>query len=308
MRDIAGGTRHEFFAKKLDFSGAWYIILNSVLSFFKRYLEREHIAMKNHRLGALMLSLVLALTMCFGGMESVFAEEVDDEPTDTPSVQLVPVESEDSTSSCYEVVVSERGYLEISFPAGEEDVELSYDTKLLNYEKESLVGDDWQTITAEMDYTACYGVSAGTYYLVVKDGILGDELPTAVFEQIDNESGSTKAKAVSIFKGRAEKEGVVTAKQKVGTCQWYKFRVNKAQKVSIRLSGKTNGKGLKFTVVSKNGSSVVRTIDSENAVRNVSLYSIVNKKEQKVLSPGTYWIRVQKLDEASSGYYSIKWK
>ena len=136
----------------------------------------------------------------------------------------------------------------------------------------------------------------------------GRLLPTAVFEQIDNESGSTKAKAVSIFKGRAEKEGVVTAKQKVGTCQWYKFRVNKAQKVSIRLSGKTNGKGLKFTVVSKNGSSVVRTIDSENAVRNVSLYSIVNKKEQKVLSPGTYWIRVQKLDEASSGYYSIKWK
>ncbi|MGN0733087.1 MAG: hypothetical protein ACI4LC_02810 [Emergencia sp.] len=264
--------------------------------------------MKNHRLWALMLSFVLAFTMCIGSLESVFAEEVGEEPADTPSVQLELVESDDSTSLCYKVVVPGRGYLEISFPADEEDSEKVYDTKLLNYEKQSLVGDDWQSVTAEMDYTVSYGVSAGTYYLLVdgEDGLA--EVPSVTFEAVDNNSGSTKAKAVSVYKGRAEKEGIITAKQKQTACQWYKFKVSKAQKVTIRITGKTNGNGLKFTIMDKNGSTVVRTIDGDTSVREVSLYSIVNKKKQQQLAPGTYWIKVQKVDETGSGYYSIKWK
>ncbi|MCI5721393.1 MAG: hypothetical protein MR328_02855 [Firmicutes bacterium] len=263
--------------------------------------------MKNHRLWALMLSFVLAFTMCVGSLESAFAEEVDEEPADTPSVQLELVESDDSTSLCYEVVVPERGFLEISFPAGDEESETVYDTKLLNYEKQPLVGDDWQSVTAENDYTLSYGLAAGTYYLLVKGDAL-EELPSVDFMSVDDKIGSTKAKAVSIYKNGSEKTGVITAKQKKTSCQWYKFKVNKAQKVTIRIAGKTNGSGLKFTIMDKNGSSVVRTIDSDTPERSIRFFSIVNKKQQEKLAAGTYWIKVQKVDESGDGYYSIKWK
>ena len=58
----------------------------------------------------------------------------------------------------------------------------------------------------------------------------------------------------------------------------------------------------------KNGSSVVRTIDSDTPERSIRFFSIVNKKQQEKLAAGTYWIKVQKVDESGDGYYSIKWK
>ena len=32
------------------------------------------------------------------------------------------------------------------------------------------------------------------------------------------------------------------------------------------------------------------------------------QKQQEKLAAGTYWIKVQKVDESGDGYYSIKWK
>lgn len=168
-----------------------------------------------------------------------------------------------------------------------------YQVALCNSSKKALSGNTY------LRYNPTYGVKKGTtYYIKVVSSYNSNGGYTfkATNTKISEKSGSKKSKAVTIKKS-ATKKGTIVA----GSSQadWYKFKLTSKKSVKIYFKGRTNDQ-LKITVYKgskKIGSSTLYYNDTSCTLSS-------NGK----LSKGTYYIKIQRVNSKSSGWYSLKWK
>lgn len=145
--------------------------------------------------------------------------------------------------------------------------------------------------------TSTYGVKNGTvYYLKVKSGYnpFGLNIKTT---KVSEKSGTSKKKAKTI---RSNKTVKGTIRANSNTVDWYKFKVTKKKSVNVWFKGKTNN-ALKVTVYRSNGKSIIST--KINTTVNGRKITSIGKWPK-----GTYYLKVERANKKSSGYYTLKWK
>ena len=129
--------------------------------------------------------------------------------------------------SYYKVTAPGNGYLTISFPERQTDYS-GFDVKLTNSKKNSLF-TNFEYVSSSKEYKTTVGVKKGTYYVAVKNS--NDYYGMKVsFTSVKENSGSSKSKAKSIYKGNTKK-GIINATQSENSGDWYKFKVTKTQYV-----------------------------------------------------------------------------
>lgn len=215
------------------------------------------------------------------------------------------VSGDNNKVSYYKVTASGNGYLTVSFPKRENDYS-SYYVKLTNSKKKALF-NGFENLYSSKGYTTRIGVTKGTYYIAVKnsDNAYGIK---ATFTSVKESSGSTRSKAKSIYKG-GTKKGIITAAQSSTSGDWYKFKITKTQKVKFSISTLTSAGGsyggLKFSFyqAGKSYAGFTQSFSYSQPSGTIQPYSVYSTKK---LSPGTYYIKVQKNSDGS-GYYKMKW-
>ncbi len=162
-------------------------------------------------------------------------------------------------------------------------------------------------------YTRTYGVKKGQTYYFKVEAAAGVKIKTAVKAVSKKYTSQKKAKTL---KAKTTVGGVIIANDK--TADWYKISVPANKRVKITVAAKTNGDddktGIKATLMKSNGkafktnaycyASVVTKSDWCKYLRKDQYgreYGISDKK-------GTYYIKVERLNKSSNGYYTLKWQ
>ena len=169
---------------------------------------------------------------------------------------------------------------------------------LCNSSRKALTKDQWiyGAGNSRLNHMV-YGVKKGqTYYVRIKSS----DNPVSVKvtqTTVKEKSGSSKKKAVSV---KAKKTAKGTIQAGSSAADWYKFKLTKAKKVTMKVKGSSNDT-LKLTVYASSGRQVGATSISGNGVSSVlSSYGKMSK--------GTYYVKVQRSTKTASGYYSFSWK
>lgn len=190
------------------------------------------------------------------------------------------------------------GYITLNLYGGE-----SYDTAayvtLCNSSLKELTEEEYISTTYDDSNKAVFGVKKNTtYYLKVTSvGTKGCIKYTQT--KVSEKSGKKKAKAVEIKKNK-KIQGTIAAGDK--KADWYKIKVTKKGKVKLFTTGNASGYiylQMYYANGKKFGSYVTvanRVYDSDKWVTNVKL----NK--------GTYYIKVYRGNDKTSGNYTLKWK
>lgn len=205
--------------------------------------------------------------------------------------------------SYYKITTKGTGYLKVTFPSTASEYSPSYSVKLMNSKKKSISGD-YQSVYSSKNYTTYFGVGKGTYYIAVKTGdpMYGMK---AAYTKVTENSGSTKSKAKSIYK-KGTKKGIITAAQSSTSGDWYKFKITKSQTVKFSVSTLTSSNGGLRISFYKAGSSYAFGSQSFSAYTPSGTIQPYTYSYGKKLSPGTYYVKVQKYS-SGNGYYKMKW-
>lgn len=211
---------------------------------------------------------------------------------------------DNSGVSYYKVTASGNGYLTVSFPEIMADYS-SFNIKLMNSKKNSLF-TNFEYISSNKAYKTTIGVKKGTYYIAVKNSDSAYGIKVS-FTSVKENSGSSKSKAKSIYKGNTKK-GIITAAQSESSGDWYKFKVTKTQYVKFTFKVKANGGGsyggLKAGFYQSGKTYPATTANCYNEDgKEIQLYTYGKGNK---LAPGTYYIKVQKYS-GGNGYYTLKW-
>lgn len=151
------------------------------------------------------------------------------------------------------------------------------------------------------NYSACFAVTKGTYYIKVNTTSETYRLKYT-FKAITDASGTTKAKAVNLTPGKTY-TGVVLTSDKTGKVDWYKITLSKSQKVDITFTGSVSSGEI---AVEFYGSGLTESItDSITTVNEDRSFSSETGTSTK-LPKGTYYIKVSKAANKTSGFYNIK--
>ncbi len=206
--------------------------------------------------------------------------------------------------SYYKVTAPGNGYLTVSFPERMSDYSSFY-IKLMNSKKNSLF-TNFEFVSSSKAYKTTIGVAKGTYYIAVKnsDDAYGMKVS---FTSVKENSGTTKSKAKSIYKGNTKK-GIITVTQSENSGDWYKFKISKTQYVKFTFKVKANGGGnyggLKAEFYQSGKSYSFGSFSCYNEEgRKIQLYTYGKGNK---LAPGTYYIKVKKYS-GGNGYYTLKW-
>lgn len=150
--------------------------------------------------------------------------------------------------------------------------------------------------TQSADLTQTYGVKKNTtYYLRVSSN--SNLSIKCKFTKVSESSGSKKSKAKSIKKNKTIK-GIIAAGDK--TVDWYKIKLPKKQVLHIYFSGRTNDK-LKITFSGTYLKTAKKYIVRGNTKTQ---HTYTTERAQ----PGNYYVKVERNNTKSSGYYTLKWK
>lgn len=169
-------------------------------------------------------------------------------------------------------------------------------------------------------YNITYGVKAKTTYYFRIESSAGVRFRATVSSISKKNAGKTRKKAKTINQNKNIK-GVIVAGDK--TTDWYKLRLTQRKKVELSFTAKTNGwdgqngekllDGIRFTFCDSKG-----RMFAENAYHNLTRgqtksawgYYLTREGSKKKLglNPGTYYIKVKRLNNSSSGEYTLKWK
>lgn len=201
--------------------------------------------------------------------------------------QMVVVGQKDAQTNYFKYKAIKTGYLRVEGDTSSSRV------AICNSSKKALSGDTY------FRQFPTYGVTKGkTYYIRIQSGSSSLGYRFKINNAgISEKSGKSRAKAVNVKRGKTVK-GTIQA----GSSQadWYKFKLTGKKKVTINLTTGSND-ALKV-IVYKGGKQVgngSRTIYNNATGR---LYSTTK------WSKGTYYIKVQRANKNSSGYYTLKWK
>lgn len=153
-------------------------------------------------------------------------------------------------------------------------------------------------------YEIAFGLQKGrTYYIRVK-GETGVKL-SRTFKKVKRKSGESKAKAKNLKKNR-KVTGMIPAG--VSNADWYKVKITKKQKLRLYYGAKTRG-SFKISVYSDRqlfGSRNIYYTQKQQKL-TVSLKQTPSSKKAG-LDAGTYYIKVERANQDSSGFYKLKWE
>ena len=207
--------------------------------------------------------------------------------------------------SYYKITTAGLRYLTISFPDRMKSNSL-YQVKLMNSTKKKNLSKGIIGVGSGKSWTTYAAVPKGTYYVAVKcsDPMYAINLKAT---KVTENSGSTRTKAKSIYKGNTKK-GLITATQSSTSADWYKIKINSSQKVNLEVITKTGGYngGIRISVFRSGKTKAFGSSDFywDDPASTLQLYTSGYGGR---LSKGTYYIKVQKYG-CGSGYYQIKWK
>lgn len=170
--------------------------------------------------------------------------------------------------------------------------------RLFDSKKKSALSSRYQYDTDDKvsAHTVVYGVKKKeTYYLRVNaKGAVAFQLK---FTKVNESSGSVKSKAKELKKNK-QVRGIIAAGDK--TADWYKLKVPKKQTLHFYYAGKANEK-LRFTF----SGTYIKTTSRYVTRGNTKLMHTYSAER---VQPGTYYVKVERSDSQSSGYYILKWK
>lgn len=170
----------------------------------------------------------------------------------------------------------------------------------------------WSTnYSQSWGYTRSYGVKKGqTYYFAVVSN--GGVKITANVTAVTKSSANTKAKAKTLAKGKTAK-GVIIAGQ--NKADWYKIKMTSSQKLKLTYTAKSNGDndqyGIKVTFYDTDGKMWTNNswgyVTPQYPSDGMTI-TMVNSSGTKFAIPaGTYYVKVERYNKNSSGYYTLKW-
>lgn len=171
---------------------------------------------------------------------------------------------------------------------------------LCNSSRKALTDDQYVNGSASSYYNKkVYGVKKGqTYYVRVKEGTSNPISVKLTQTAVKEKSGSSKKKAVSVKAKKTVKGSIAAGSSEA---DWYKFKLTKNKKVTIRIKGSCVGT-LNFKVYTSSGKQVgSATISGNGCDKELSTY-------YGKMPKGTYYMKVQRNDKVASGYYSINWR
>ncbi|MCM1257230.1 MAG: hypothetical protein NC307_05200 [Roseburia sp.] len=164
--------------------------------------------------------------------------------------------------------------------------------------------------------TVTYGVKKGTtYWLKVELYQLGTTIK-ADFKSQSKSSANSKKKAKNLGKNKEAKSIMIANENKA---DWYKIKLTKSQQLKLTFNVKTNGTskydGVKFSLYKSNG----KTLFTSNAYDYISRYysgkgtvtyymSKKGSSKKYGIPKGTYYVKAERANKTSSGYYTLKWK
>lgn len=155
--------------------------------------------------------------------------------------------------------------------------------------------DSWKKINF-------FGVKKNkTYYLGVRS-YTGVKV-TAQFTNVKESSGKNQSKAKSIAQKKTIK-GTIGANSK--EADWYKIKLTKKQYVKISCTAKTNY-AIKFTVYEGKRKLGSIAPDYENTSKSQYITNYYTGKKIKCNKGTTFYVKVERYDSNSSGYYTLKW-
>lgn len=196
---------------------------------------------------------------------------------------------------------------------------------LCDASKNPISSDDKFASGEEWAYTVTYGVKANTsYYLRVNCQVKGTKV-TATFVKQNKSKKNSKKKAVEIKANKA-KSGVMIAGE--NKADWYKINLKNSKKLKLTFNVKSHGigdygrdkkgvdkyDGIKFSFYDSNGKlwtknayCYVSRLDTKGV--SFTFYTTINHGTKKYGIPaGTYYVKVERANAQSSGYYTLKWK
>ncbi len=168
-------------------------------------------------------------------------------------------------------------------------------------------------------FTITYGVKANTTYYFRVDAGAGVSLKATV-SSIKKAANKNRKKAKTIAHNKNVKGVIIAGDKRV---DWYKINLKKSKKIKVTFNVKTNGwngqnannmtEGIRFTFCDSKGRMFTRdSYDNLNRSQNkgtVTYYMTRTGSSKKLgLKPGTYYIKVERVNTFSSGEYSLKWK
>ncbi len=151
-----------------------------------------------------------------------------------------------------------------------------------------------------------FGVKKGqTYYIRVR-GENAVNL-SRKFTKVNDKSGSTQTKALNLKQNKA-KTGLIPA----GTynVDWYKIKLTKKQKIRLYYNAKVSGTSGSFKLSIYSGKKLqsVKNIYYTAAQRKITICRYhPSTRKTSALEAGTYYIKVERANTTSSGYYKLKW-
>lgn len=272
------------------------------------------------RVASFMLAMVMVLSVFAVVPTEVAAAEKSFKSTGTSSVTLTDDEVWDvNTNSVAPQYIKFKakntGYVTIKMTnASTLDYANGYLT-FCNSKKKALnaASEKWDTSYDKAAYyTRTFGVKKGQTYYVKIESVYGVKV-TATFKKVTKSNNSSKKKAKTL-KAKTTAKGVIIAGDK--TADWYKIKVTGNKKVKISYTGKTNGdsdyNGIKVSfydskgkLYTSNAYDWVSPFTTSGTSKYYRVYSLSGK--QTGVEPGTYYIKVERYNKTSSGYYTLKW-
>lgn len=212
----------------------------------------------------------------------------------------------DTSENLYKIVVNKTGLVTLNITFDKEDLQSARFT-LLNSQKKPIT-DQVGVYTEKNENGAYsnelnqfYALTKGTYYVKV-DARGGLHTIKYTFSNVTDKSGASLGKAAAIKVGGSAVSGICTNADKKTKVDWYKFTLSKEKAIKVSIDSKVDGK-LMAEICDSKGNTVW--------YGSIYLYSGMESKEVESSgkwSKGTYYIKVYKTDEKSSGSYSIKVK
>lgn len=149
-------------------------------------------------------------------------------------------------------------------------------------------------------YQISFGLKKGQEYSIRVMGENAVKL-SRTFTKVTDKSGESKTKAAGLSKNKARK-GLIPAG--IGSADWYKIQITKRQKLRLYYNVKTRG-CFKMSVYFGKQMIMSRNIRNTEQQRKITIYLKNSSSAGMVL--GTYYIKIERADSSSSGFYKIKW-
>lgn len=196
----------------------------------------------------------------------------------------------------HKVTIPKNGYMKVE---GQREDNYGFNIELCNGNKKS-INPKKVYLSNSNGFTTYYGVKKGTYYIKVEN-ISNPYKLRYIFASVSDQAGASKAKAVTIEKGKA-KTGLVYITDVKAKADWFKVKLTKKQTLKLTITSKYNDT-LCYQVIPADSKT---TLFNDTIRPKLGTQTISSSDK---LPAGTYYIKVTKnYSSDASGYYSIKLK